>query len=421
VKIFRYLSITLLLTSLPLQAEDTPKQQSLQREIRQLSNTLDTQKTASDNLQAEVTRIEQKLGDISRQQYQTEKKIDETATRLQDANQKKQVLDTELNAQKSGLAQQLQALYSAGEQSHLRLLLRQDEPSDISRTIRYFEYMNDSRINRIQKIQKTMKSLETVRASIDKDRLAMQDLTSSLDKQKTELQNTLNERNNTLQKVDSDIHSKEKQLDKLKQEEGELQTVVDRLAARQTADTPDATQLAADKTAITPKVSSKAEDTTSDNSTNQTLKAKTVKPATSTPATPRFVPDKPFSTLKGKLTWPVAGNVIHPYNSPRNEKQRWRGVVISANGGSKVRSVARGKVAFSGWMNGYGHLIIIEHDKNYMSLYGYNRAVYKQEGDIVNANETIAAVGNSSGQNQDGLYFEIRQGTSPQNPASWCR
>ena len=99
-KIFRYLPITLLLSSTFIHAEDSPKQQILQGEIRQLSNTLDTQKTAADQLQAEVTRIEQKLGEIGRQEYQTEKKIEDTLTRLADANQKKQKLDAELDQQK---------------------------------------------------------------------------------------------------------------------------------------------------------------------------------------------------------------------------------------------------------------------------------------------------------------------------------
>jgi septal ring factor EnvC (AmiA/AmiB activator) len=72
-------------------------------------------------------------------------------------------------------------------------------------------------------------------------------------------------------------------------------------------------------------------------------------------------------------------------------------------------------------MDGYGYLVILEHDSKYLSLYGYNRTLYKKEGDIVNAGDIIAAVGNSSGQKQDGLYFEIRQGNTPQNPAKWCR
>ncbi len=133
----------------------------LQRDIRQLSTSLKSQKGESQALQDEVTQLEKKLGDISDKHYQTEKKIETTRIKLDEANLKKLKLDTDLASQKSGLAQQLQALYSAGEQSHLRLLLRQDEPSDISRTIRYFEYLNKSRVTRIQGIQKTLKEIET--------------------------------------------------------------------------------------------------------------------------------------------------------------------------------------------------------------------------------------------------------------------
>jgi septal ring factor EnvC (AmiA/AmiB activator) len=113
--------------------------------------------------------------------------------------------------------------------------------------------------------------------------------------------------------------------------------------------------------------------------------------------------------------------MIHRYGSIRNAKQRWRGVVIAAPGGRKVRAVARGKIEFAGRLNGYGYLIIIRHDKSYRSLYAYNRAIYKKTGQTVNAGEVIAAVGNSGGQAQNALYFEIRRGTRLQNPSRWCR
>ena len=61
---------------------------------------------------------------------------------------------------------------------------------------------------------------------------------------------------------------------------------------------------------------------------------------------------------------------------------------------------------------------MVQYPVSYTHL---NRAVYKKEGAIVNANETIAAVGASGGQSRDGLYFAIRQGKTPQNPARWCR
>ncbi|MBU0657037.1 MAG: peptidoglycan DD-metalloendopeptidase family protein [Gammaproteobacteria bacterium] len=402
-KVYTYLCILLLLPWGNLQAADTSRQKQLQREIRQLSNSLNSQKSESGTLQAEVTRLEKKLGDTSRQYYQTENKIESILAKLQDANQKKLKLEAELDTQKAGLAQQLQALYSTGGQSHLRLLLRQDDPSDISRTVRYFGYLNENRIARIQKIDKTLTEIETLRTSIDKDRTYLQELNSTLEQQKKDIESTLASRSSTLSRIKTDIKGKQAKLDKLKAEESRLQAVIDQVARQAEARATDKKQTES------PTRSSSEKGTPSKSKPSET------------PVKTSFTPDKPFSTLRGRLSWPVRGKIIHNYGSARNEKQRWKGVVISASGGSSVKAVAKGRVAFSGWMDGYGHLIIIEHDNRYMSLYGYNRAVYKKEGAIVGANETIAAVGNSGGRSQDGLYFEIRQGASPQNPARWCR
>ena len=98
-------------------AADLEKQQQLQQEIHQLSNTLETQTANSNTLEAEVTRLEKQLGNIDKQVYQTERKIETTQQRLRDTNQKKIKLEVDLNTQKTGLSQQLQAMYAAGEQS----------------------------------------------------------------------------------------------------------------------------------------------------------------------------------------------------------------------------------------------------------------------------------------------------------------
>jgi len=400
VKFYLPLLALLLLSLNGVSLADTQKQQQLQRDIRQLSTNLQAQKGESRELQEEVTQLEKKLGDISDKYYQTEKKIEATRLKLEESTRKQQKLDVELAAQKTGLAQQLQALYTAGEQSHLRLLLRQDEPSDISRTIRYFEYLNDNRVARIQGIQKILKESDAVRANIQKDNAQLQELNETLTQQKAAIESTLKARSVALDTLKSGIRTAEKKLGKLKTEEANLQTVVDRVASRKA-------DVAEEPTTATKKPTS-----TNDKESQQ---------VNSAPASTRTTAGKAFSSLRGQLPWPVNGRIIHGYGSARNEKQRWRGVVLAAPGGSKVKAVAKGRVAFSGWMDGYGHLIIIEHDNNYMSLYGYNRAVYKKEGATVSANETIAAVGNSSGQSQDALYFEIRSGTTPQNPARWCR
>lgn len=415
-KLYGYGLISLLFLPLqPLQAADTQqRQQALQRDIRQLSKNLQAQKGESTALQDEVTQLEKKLGSIADKYRKTEKKIEATLDKLQAASIKKLKLERDLNEQKAGLAQQLQASYSAGEQSHLRLLLRQDEPADISRTMRYFEYLNKNRLERIRKVEGTLKEISAVHAAIEKDRNELQALTKALEQQKADIETTLKARSAALIAIKGDIRNTEKQLNKLKADEAALQATVDKLAAKAAA------RAAAKQEQAKPLSTQDTLSATKSEKTDVVTKARE-KSAQPAPATTGFTPDKAFSTLRGKLPWPVNGKIIHSYDSVRNEKQRWKGVVLAAPGGTKVRAIARGRVAFAGWMDGYGHLIIIEHDSNYMSLYGYNRAVYKKEGEMVNANEVIAAVGNSSGQSQDALYFEIRQGTSPQNPARWCR
>ena len=78
-------------------------------------------------------------------------------------------------------------------------------------------------------------------------------------------------------------------------------------------------------------------------------------------------------------------------------------------------------MVFAEWMTGYGMLLIVDHGNGYMSLYAHNDALLKNAGDRVTRGETLASVGNSGGQGRSGLYFELRQGGKPVNPATWLQ
>ena len=62
-------------------------------------------------------------------------------------------------------------------------------------------------------------------------------------------------------------------------------------------------------------------------------------------------------------------------------------------------------------------MVIVEHGDGYMSVYGHNQNLLKETGDWVESGESIATVGDSGGQAETGLYFEIRRHGVPQNPA----
>nr|WP_252731622.1 peptidoglycan DD-metalloendopeptidase family protein [Psychrosphaera sp. F3M07] len=89
--------------------------------------------------------------------------------------------------------------------------------------------------------------------------------------------------------------------------------------------------------------------------------------------------------------------------------------------GNRVNSIAEGIILYADWLKGFGWVTVIDHGKGYMSLYGHNQALLKRAGDYVEPNEPIALVGQSGGQAEAGLYFEIRYKGKTVNPARWCR
>ena len=411
-----FLSNTMLFAT--ASANTQSDQHKVRKEIKQLNQQINRKKAESDSINAQVTQLEKDLGVLSNRQHTTKEKITVAQRRLINANKKREQLQDELKQQQGALAQQLQAMHTAGEQSHLRLLLLQDNPAEISRNIQYFNYLNRYRSVKITEITRTKRQLTATTAAAKKERSELKVLQEELKQQEKQVSIKLASRENALQTIKSDLDSKQKRMRKLVKQEKALQQEIDRIARQAEKRRAEAARKAAERKA---REKQRQQQANNQRPANRNSNAQRQQQPTGRQVTTSRTSNKPFSKMRGKLSWPVGGRVIHRYNSPRNEKQRWTGVVIAAPGGAKVRAVAPGKVVFAGWMNGYGHLIIIEHDRSYLSLYGYNRAVFKRVGQQVNANEVIAAVGNSSGQSRNALYFEIRRGTKPQNPARWLR
>jgi murein hydrolase activator len=128
----------------------------------------------------------------------------------------------------------------------------------------------------------------------------------------------------------------------------------------------------------------------------------------------------PFERLKGRLSLPVRGELGNRFGSPRSDGGlTWRGVFIAAPAGGEVRAVADGRVVFADWLRGFGNLLIVDHGGAYMSLYGNNETLYPRVGDVVRGGDVIATVGNSGGNPDSGLYFELRHQGKPLDPLAW--
>ena len=128
-----------------------------------------------------------------------------------------------------------------------------------------------------------------------------------------------------------------------------------------------------------------------------------------------------FASLKGKMGSPVSGQVAAKFGSKRGQGPSWKGVFIRAAEGADVRAVAGGRVVFAEWLRGFGNLIIVDHGGQYMSIYGNNQSLLKRAGDIVKSGDPIASAGNSGGNEESGLYFELRHQGTAFDPAGWVK
>lgn len=352
-----------------------------------LGDTEAEKKAATAALKANETAISQsnkRLFELEKETRQNNQKQASLTVAFEDVQQ-------QLAHQKSALSKQLYHQYTLGQQDYLSLMLQNKTPGERSRDLAYFGYLSKAQSQNIQQLQHNLAQLKTLNEDIAKaikeakqlqaEQLAHQDALKQQKKHKAEIVALLSNKANKQRSA----------LEKLKQDEQNLTSLMVKLE-RQAA-----------------KKKKKAAKKDKVIATNQ------YEPDSSTNG-------RKFRKLKGKLRLPVKGKLINRYGQQRTETGiTWKGLFIKANSGARVKSVASGKVVFANWMRGFGNLIIVDHGEGYMSLYGNNESLFKSVGDKVKGGDIISAVGNSGGNENTGLYYELRKKSKPFDPLRWSR
>ncbi len=136
-------------------------------------------------------------------------------------------------------------------------------------------------------------------------------------------------------------------------------------------------------------------------------------------------PGKSFSSLKGRLPWPVDGKVALRYGSQKDPQFNTpifrSGTFIQSGTDSLAKAVHSGKVVFAEWFKGYGQLVIVNHGDGYHTLYGSLSEIFTKVGDIIKERQAVGRIGNSGIMNSPGLYFEVRYKGKPLDPLQWLQ
>ncbi|HDR8930483.1 peptidoglycan DD-metalloendopeptidase family protein [Burkholderia vietnamiensis] len=149
--------------------------------------------------------------------------------------------------------------------------------------------------------------------------------------------------------------------------------------------------------------------TTASTSGTSTGSAPRSRPAPSAPVESNV---KPASSIA--LIWPAAGNVVRTFDGSKS-----KGIDIANSAGTPVQAAATGTVVYAGnGLRGYGNLIILKHNADYLTAYAHNRALLVREGQSVTQGQTIAEMG-SSDSDRVALHFELRYGGRSIDPARY--
>jgi len=352
-------------------------------EVKQDMQRLSQQK---DNLLNLLADIEKHYGEIAALLKTLQIQIEQKRQSLDNIRKDIRVYQKEIDKLSKELAGQIRAAYAMGQKEKLKLLFNQQDPTLSSRMMVYFNYFNKERLKKLTEIEAAVQHLD----QLDKQKKTETELLEKdLERKKSEqaaLDEARKQRNELLVQIGNDFSSSEQQLTQLQESQNRLKSLMASLPITEEELAVDAEQAKELSTAI-------------ENSSE--LKSD-------------------FSTLKGKLPWPVRGRLSQKFGSPRSEGT-WDGVLIDASEGMEIKAVTRGKVVYAEWLRGYGLLTIIDHGQGYMSLYAFNQSLYKRIGDTVEAGDVIASVGQSGGRSQAGLYFGIRKKGVPIDPLEWCR
>jgi len=281
----------------------------------------------------------------------------------------KSSLTQQKKQQEKILGQQLRAAYSSGHHDYIKLLLNQEKPASVQRTVTYYKYLNDARIKEIDQFQIVLSNLLAITTEHQEQAEKLQLLKQQQAEEKIVFQDSKRERKKTIRTLNKALLSSKQLLAKLVAEEDNLVAALQRIAA----------------------LSQQSRELVG------------------------------LKKLKRKLSWPVKGKIRHSFGSRKQGYLKWKGILLAAPVGRQVKTVHNGTVLFSDWLKGYGLVTVIDHGAGYMSLYGHNQALLKSVGDRVETGEPIALVGQSGGQSQSGLYFEIRRDGQAVNPKAWFK
>ncbi len=381
------LPILILVSGAALSARSATDAREELRELRGKIEALQKRLADAEESRTEATDVlresERAISDANRSLRELAQQSREVNQRLAELRAESRRGEETLKSQQSLLARLLYQQYLGRQAEPLRLLLNREDPNQIARHVHYFTYITRARAGLIGELRANLARLRELAHETERQAAELAAIAAEQAAQKQQLEREKRTRIQVLARIAREIQQQRRKISTLQRNENRLTRLVDELG-----------RIVARRPAVPRHKNERVPEGSGDGS--------------------------PFARLKGQLSLPVRGELGNRFGSPRPEGGPiWKGLFIAAASGEEVRAIASGRVVFADWLRGFGNLLIIDHGGAYMSLYGNNETLYKRVGDLIRGGDAIARVGNSGGNADSGLYFELRHEGRPLDPLPW--
>jgi murein hydrolase activator len=373
------IAILIALMVLPAARIDAAASAKTEAELRTLREKIEriTQQASRDALERDRLSGSLKAAELSVGQARAEltrasRDYADRSARRSALAQSRQQQQQALLHERAALAAQLRVAYMIGREEPLKLLLNQQDPLHSGRLFAYYGYFGRARAGQISDIQAQVQRLDALDVELTQQQTELAGVKAAQQQQLQQFERARNDRQQVLASLTAAAHTREQSLARLKSQQADLEGLLQQL--------------------------------------NRSLKS--VAPPDNATA---------FGRSHGALSWPVAGQVTAKFGDNRASGVKWEGVVIATERDAPVKAVAAGRMVYADWLPGLGLLAIVDHGEGYLSLYGHNDRLLKAVGEPVEAGEPIAAAGDTGGRASPELYFEIRRGGRPVDPAPWFK
>ncbi len=287
----------------------------------------------------------------------------------------------QLSNHREVMMKRLRFIYKQGQFSMLETLLLAPSLTDFYKRFKFFKILTDRDRDRLRGIDREKTQLETERTLLDSHRLKMQDIRSEQAEEIEALLKSQSARKTIFENLKEKRASHEKLIKEFVKKENELEGLLVILEKSR--------KEAAERLKRRGKVDFGSE----------------------------------FSQYYKKLPWPVQGQILNQFGPIRHPKFATvtfnKGIDIRAGEGAPVTSIAKGEVVYTGWLRGYGKIVLLDHSGGFYTLYGNLGEILVDKGTQVNSGGVIGAVGDTGSLEGFKLHFEIRMGKDSLNPLEW--